>query len=81
MEDIAATAFPSHIRECMRDDIITVGLTNGVSGETTCDHEKILRVGLRGYMEECQANIDALVPSSMEEQAKVDFWKACIIQC
>ncbi|MBQ6088228.1 MAG: pyruvate formate-lyase, partial [Firmicutes bacterium] len=49
MEDIAATAFPPHIRECMKDDIITVGLTNGVSGETTCDHEKILTVGIKGY--------------------------------
>ena len=81
MEDIAATAFPPHIRECMKDDIITVGLTNGVSGETTCDHEKILTVGIKGYMDECQRNIDNLVPQSMEDQAKIDYWKACIIQC
>ena len=32
---------------------ICVGLENGVSGKTTCNHEKILTVGLRGYIEVC----------------------------
>ncbi|NCB41047.1 MAG: pyruvate formate-lyase [Clostridia bacterium] len=81
MEDLAHTALPVHIRELESDDILCIGLENGVSGETTCDHEKILAVGIRGYMQECQKNIDGIVPQSMEEQAKVDFWKACIIQC
>ncbi len=81
MEDISETAMPSKIKELEKDDIICVGLENGVSGETTCDHEKILTIGLRGYMDECQKNIDSLIPQTMEEQAKVDFWKACIIQC
>lgn len=81
MEDLAETALPAKIRELEADDIITVGLENGVSGETLCDHEKILTVGLRGYMDECQKNIDEALPQTMEEQAKVDFWKACIIQC
>ena len=48
MQDIARAALPEHTVECMNDDIITVGLTNGVSGETTCDHEKLLTVGLKG---------------------------------
>lgn len=81
MEDISDQAMPGYIQELEKDDILCVGLENGVSGETTCDHEKILTVGLRGYIEECQRNIDAVVPQTMEEQAKVDFWKACIIQC
>lgn len=81
MEDISDQAMPAYIQELEKDDILCVGLENGVSGETTCDHEKILTVGLRGYMEECQRNIDATVPQTMEDQAKVDFWKACIIQC
>lgn len=81
MEDLSETAMPAKIQELERDDIICVGLENGVSGETTCDHEKILTIGLKGYMEECQRNIDSILPQSMEEQAKVDFWKACIIQC
>lgn len=80
MEDLAQTVLPEHTRELEKDDIICVGLKNGVSGETLCDHEKILTVGIRGYIEECQKNIDNTVPQSMEEQAKVDFWKACIIQ-
>lgn len=81
MEDISAEAMPAKIKELEKDDIICVGLENGVSGETTCDHEKILSIGLKGYIEECQANIDSIIPQTMEEQAKVDFWKACIIQC
>ncbi|MCI9595743.1 MAG: formate C-acetyltransferase/glycerol dehydratase family glycyl radical enzyme [Firmicutes bacterium] len=81
MEDLAETAMPAKIQELERDDIICVGLENGVSGETTCDHEKILTIGIKGYMEECQRNIDSLIPQTMEEQAKVDFWKACVIQC
>ena len=81
MEDISGQAMPAHIKELEKDDVICVGLENGVSGETTCDHDKILEIGLRGYMEECQRNIDSIVPQTMEEQAKVDFWKACIIQC
>lgn len=80
MEDIADEAMPAHIQELETDDIICVGLENGVSGETVCDHEKILKVGMRGYIEECQKNIDSFIPQTMEDQAKVEFWKACIIQ-
>lgn len=81
MEDISEIAMPAKIKELEKDDIICVGLENGVSGETTCDHEKIMTIGLKGYIEECQRNIDNLIPQTMEEQAKIDFWKACIIQC
>ena len=80
MEDIADAAMPSWIQELEADDIICVGLENGVSGETTCDHEKVLRVGMRGYIEECRRNIEAAMPQTREEQARVDFWQACIIQ-
>ena len=45
MEDYSKTILPPHIEECIQDDIITVGLRNGVSGETTCDHEKIFDRG------------------------------------
>lgn len=81
MEDLSKTSLPAHIEECIKDDIITVGLRNGVSGETLCDHEKILTVGLRGYMNECQANIDKTISTGKEDQEKIDYWTACIIQC
>ena len=80
MEDLSNSVMPKKVKEREKDDIICVGLENGVSGETTCDHEKILTVGLKGYIEECQKNIDSHIPQTMEEQAKVDFWRACIIQ-
>ena len=81
MQDIARAALPTHTVECMSDDIITVGLTNGVSGETTCDHEKLLTLGLKGYMEECRANIAATMPKCQLDEEKINFWQACIIQC
>lgn len=81
MQDIARAALPTHTVECMKDDIITVGLTNGVSGETTCDHEKLLTLGLKGYMEECRANIAATMPKCQLDEEKINFWQACIIQC
>lgn len=80
MEDLAQKALPSYIRELEKDDILCIGLENGVSGETVCDHEKILTTGIRGYIDECRKNIESTIPQSMEEQAKVDFWQACIIQ-
>lgn len=81
MEDYADRVMPAYIQELEADDVLCVGLENGVSGETTCDHEKILRVGLRGYIEECKHNIANILPQTKEEAAKVDFWNACIIQC
>ena len=69
MEDLSDSVMPKKIKELEKDDIICVGLENGVSGETTCDHEKILTVGLKGYIEECQKNIDSHIPQTMEEQA------------
>lgn len=73
MEDISDAAMPEYIQQLEADDILCVGLENGVSGETTCDHEKVLRVGMRGYIEECQRNIDSCVPQTQEDAAKVDF--------
>ena len=32
-------------------------------------------------MEECQRNIDNTVSTGKEDQEKIDYWKACIIQC
>ncbi|MDD6310404.1 MAG: pyruvate formate lyase family protein [Firmicutes bacterium] len=80
MEDLSDEIMPAHIQELEADDIICVGLENGVSGETTPNHYKILEVGIKGYIDECQKHIDETIPQTMEEQAKVDFWKACIIQ-
>ncbi len=80
MEDLAQHALPPYIRELEAHDILCIGLENGVSGETVCDHEKILTTGIRGYIDECRKNIENAVPQSMEEQAQVDFWRACIIQ-
>ena len=81
MEDLADQVMPAHIKELEKDDIICVGLENGVCGETTPDHDKIMELGLRGYMDECRRNMDAHLPQTREEQEKVDFWNACIIQC
>ena len=64
MEDIASQVLPPDIEKARREDLISVGLRNGVSGETTCDHEKLLRVGLRGYIDECRERIAATCSQS-----------------
>lgn len=81
MEDASKTLLPKHTEECIQDDIITVGLRNGVSGETTCDHDKLLKIGIKGYIEECQENIKNVKATSRESRECMNFWKACIIQC
>ena len=40
MEDLSDQVMPQLIQDLESDDIICVGLQNGVSGETTCDHER-----------------------------------------
>ena len=67
------TKFTAIFQMCIRD--------SGVSGETTCDHEKILTVGLKGYMDECRENIAKTVSACQEDQEKINYWRACIIQC
>ncbi|MHC1722582.1 MAG: pyruvate formate lyase family protein [Aminipila sp.] len=81
MEDLASEILPNDIENARQKDLISVGCRNGVSGETTPNHKKFLEIGLKGYMEECYANIQRVKGGTKEKQEKVDFWKACIILC
>ena len=38
-------------------------------------------IGLKGFMEECRANIAEVRGGTKEKQEKVDFWNACIVLC
>lgn len=81
MEDIAGEVLPADIENARQKDLISVGCRNGVSGETTPNHQKFMDVGLKGFMEECRANIAAVKGGTKERQEKVDFWRACIVLC
>lgn len=57
------------------------GLQNGITGQSTSTlyFEKILKVGLRGYIDECRRHIDAYIAEGGTDVNKVYFWKASII--
>ena len=81
MEDIAGEVLPDYIENARQKDLISVGCRNGVSGETTPNHQKFMDIGLKGFMEECRANIAEVRGGTKEKQEKVDFWNACIVLC
>lgn len=81
IEDMAPEILPAYIENARQKDLISVGCRNGVSGETTPNHQKFLEIGLRGFMQECRDNIERVKGGTKEKQEKVDFWRACIILC
>ena len=81
IEDLAPEILPAYIENARQKDLISIGCRNGVSGETMPNHKKFLKLGLKGFAEECQQNIDKIKGGTKEKQEKIDFWKACIIFC
>ena len=57
------------------------GLQNGITGQSTSTFywDKILKVGLGKYIEECQEHIDAYIAQGGTDINKVYFWRAAII--
>ena len=70
MEDIAGEVLPDYIENARQKDLISVGCRNGVSGETTPNHQKFMDIGLKGFMEECRANIAEVRGGTKEKQEK-----------
>lgn len=78
IEDLAPEILPDYIENARKNDLISIGCRNGVSGETTPNHKKFLKNGLNGFIEECKSNIAEVKGGTKEKQERVDFWKACI---
>ena len=57
----------------------TLRLGNFSNSTNTFNFEKLLRVGVRGYIEEAQAHIDEFVANKESDMTKVYFWKSAII--
>ncbi|MCQ2452061.1 MAG: hypothetical protein MJ075_02870 [Oscillospiraceae bacterium] len=57
------------------------GLQNGITGQSTSSlsWDKILRVGLRGYIKECREHIDAYIAEGGTDVNKVYFWQSAIL--
>ena len=57
------------------------GLQNGITGQSTATFTwpKILRVGLRGYIEEAQEHIRRFIEKRETEIEKVRFWESAVI--
>ena len=56
-------------------------LDSAITGQSTStlSWDKIIRVGLRGYVNECQAKIDEFITVGAFEMSRVYFWKSAII--
>lgn len=81
LEDLADTLFTQPIEDAIAADVISVGCINGVSGETTPNYEKILRLGLKGYIQECQDLIANTYGGTRENLEKIEFWRGCVLVC
>lgn len=81
VEDMAGRVLSEEIENARKEDLISVGLRNGVSGETTANHQKFMDIGLKGFIEECRENIENVKGGTKEKQEKINFWEACIIFC
>ena len=57
------------------------GLRNGITGQSTSTlyWPKILRVGLKGYIQECHEHIARYIEEKGTDKDKIYFWQAAII--
>ncbi len=57
------------------------GVRNGITGQSTASlcWNKILKCGLRKYIEECQEHIDEYIASGGTDINKIYFWRSAII--
>ncbi len=57
------------------------GLQDGITPQTTStfNWEKILKVGLRGFINECQEHIDKYIAEQGTDINKIYFWRSAII--
>lgn len=61
----------------LKDPSIDAGIT--AQSTSVLSWNKILRVGLRGYIEEAQQHIDAFLSSGSTDVDKLYFWRSAII--
>ncbi|MFH1484460.1 MAG: pyruvate formate lyase family protein, partial [Chloroflexota bacterium] len=50
-------------------------------GPNVNDNEKLLKVGLKGIIKECQEHIEAWKKEQDFDTEKLDFWRAAILSC
>lgn len=81
MEDLAPTFLPQDVQDAIDAGVFNVGSRSVPSSHTVPDYEKLLRLGLNGYIEECERLIAETKGGTKEKQEKIDFWKGCIIIC
>jgi len=81
MEDLAPTFLPQIVQEAIDCGVFNVGSRSVPSSHTVPNYEKLMRLGLNGYINECEENIRRERGGSKEKQEKIDFWKGCVIIC
>lgn len=76
---VVERALPEDVKYAESCGILTVGNRDCGTGHVLPNYYDLLRNGLNYYKEQCRRNIEMTVVASQEDQKKVDFWNACII--
>ena len=71
----------SWVRDAEAAKLKDPGIDTGITGQatSTLNWTKILRVGLRGYINEAQQHIDAYIAGQGRDVNKIYFWQSVII--
>lgn len=81
MEDLANRIIDPTINVDEGEGIYNFGGRETATGHTTPNYERLLKIGLSGYIERCQQKIDNAYSEGItsSEEPKIEFWRASII--
>jgi len=79
-EKIARDAIPAEMQRIENSGAATVGNIDCGTGHILPDYPNLLKYGYGHYRERCRQKIAETTISCKEDQEKVDFWKAIIIE-
>ncbi len=81
LDAIVSGLISDEAKEAIADAMITVGGQGTAQGNIAINYTKLLRKGLRGIVDEIDAQMDGFVPRDIEGTNKLTFWKAAKISC
>lgn len=70
---------PPDVQQARRLGILVLGNRTQPSSGCVPDHARLMREGLRGYINRCQELIDKTVPDNKARREQINYWQACII--
>lgn len=81
LDAFTSKLIPEEAKAAIADAMITVGAQGTAHGNIAVNSKKLLEKGLRGIIQEINAQLDKFEPRSASDGAKRDFWIAAKISC